>query len=88
MGRSHWNRDAENNLFDYGEQQRKAAQAAGELLSAVRIERNKLRVALQDILEVAEPAGEKWIAGKCREALGMPAHNGQDNAHQKSQGEQ
>mgnify|MGYP001159342205 CR=1 FL=1 len=87
MGRSHWNRDAENNLFDYGEQQRKAAQQAAEQLSSVRIDRNRLRVALQDILAVAEVTKQDWIAGKCREALGMPAHNGQDNAHQKSQGE-
>jgi hypothetical protein len=102
MGRKWATREAESNLFDFGEAQRKRAEAAENLLKQVRqdleisrgardlqisvaanarIERNRLRVALQDILDAAEPAGEAWIANRCRQAL--EGDKGENNAHQK-----
>jgi hypothetical protein len=106
MGRKWASRDAENNLFDYGEAQRKRAVAAEALLdstraalkiaqnaqqtlylqvSSLKIEKNRLRVALADIEETIP---ETWAGGVCRLALKGDANGATiaDSAHHEKEG--
>jgi hypothetical protein len=60
----HWNRDNENNLFDYGETQRKRAVLAETEAAGLRDKVNELRERVR-ILEAALHESATILEGDC-----------------------